>query len=226
MQLEHSFTVPAPPAEAFAVLRDIERIGPCMPGAAIESVDGDSFTGSVKVKVGPIQLTYRGDAEYVDVDPDALTAVIEARGKEQRGSGTAAATVRAQLAAHPDGTKIDVVTDLAVTGKPAQFGRGVLADVGSKLIGEFAHCLADQLGPRPEPQAVTADQQPSREPAGATAGPWDEARPEGIADDLYQVEPEAVDLLSVAGGPVLRRVAPILGILLLLWVVYRLVRHD
>ncbi|HUG85978.1 MAG TPA: SRPBCC family protein, partial [Euzebya sp.] len=146
MELEHTFTVPVPPEQAFTVLQDIERIGPCMPGATIDAVDGKSFTGKVKVKIGPIQVTYAGQAEYASVDADALTAIIKARGKEARGSGTANATVTAAIRAVPDGAEVHVVTDLAITGRPAQFGRGVMEEVGQKLINQFADCLAGTLG--------------------------------------------------------------------------------
>ncbi|TYP88049.1 SRPBCC family protein [Blastococcus xanthinilyticus] len=146
MQLENSFTVPVPVDEAWRVLLDIERIAPCMPGAALDSVDGDDFTGRVKVKLGPINLTYQGKASFVEKDEAAHRAVIDARGKDQRGNGTAAAVVTAQLKAEGSVTRVDVLTDLNITGRPAQFGRGVMTDVGNKLLGQFADKLAAQLG--------------------------------------------------------------------------------
>ena len=146
MQLENSFTVPVPVDEAWRVLLDIERIAPCMPGAALDSVDGDDFTGRVKVKLGPINLTYQGKASFVEKDEAAHRAVIDARGKDQRGNGTAAAEVTATLAAEGSITRVDVLTDLNITGRPAQFGRGVMTDVGNKLLGQFADKLAAQLG--------------------------------------------------------------------------------
>jgi carbon monoxide dehydrogenase subunit G len=146
VQLENSFTVPVPIDEAWRVLLDIERIAPCMPGAALDSVDGDDFTGRVKVKLGPINLTYQGKASFVEKDETAHKAVIDARGKDQRGNGTAAAVVTARLAAEGAITRVDVVTDLNITGRPAQFGRGVMTDVGNKLLGQFADKLAAQLG--------------------------------------------------------------------------------
>src|SRR5881227_2872024 len=132
-----------------------------MPGAALDSVDGDDFTGRVKVKLGPINLTYQGKASFVEKDEAAHRAVIDARGKDQRGNGTASAVITARLA--PDGsvTRVDVVTDLNITGRPAQFGRGVMTDVGNKLLGQFADKLAAQLGegdvevaPTPTPAAT------------------------------------------------------------------------
>ena len=127
MQLEHSFTVPAAVEDAWKVLLDIERIAPCMPGAAIDSVDGDDFTGTVKVKLGPIGLTYKGKASFVEKDPVAHRVAINAQGRDARGNGTAAARVTATLTADGEQTKVDVLTDLDITGKPAQFGR----DLGS-----------------------------------------------------------------------------------------------
>jgi carbon monoxide dehydrogenase subunit G len=146
VQLENSFTVPVPIDEAWRVLLDIERIAPCMPGAALDTVDGDDFTGRVKVKLGPINLTYQGKASFIEKDEAAHKAVIDARGKDQRGNGTAAAVVTAKLAAEGSITRVDVLTDLNITGRPAQFGRGVMTDVGNKLLGQFADKLAAQLG--------------------------------------------------------------------------------
>jgi carbon monoxide dehydrogenase subunit G len=146
VQLENSFTVPVPIDEAWRVLLDIERIAPCMPGAALDSVDGDDFTGRVKVKLGPINLTYQGKASFIEKDEAAHRAVIDAKGKDQRGNGTAAAVVTAKLAPEGAITRVDVLTDLNITGRPAQFGRGVMTDVGNKLLGQFADKLAAQLG--------------------------------------------------------------------------------
>ena len=145
MQIENEFRIPVPPEQAWPVLLDIERIAPCMPGATVTSVDGDAFTGIVKVKVGPITVTYGGNAKFVTKDESTHRAVIEASGKETRGSGTAKATVTAELHDEGGSSRVDVVTDLAITGRPAQFGRGVMADVAAKLITIFADCLAGQL---------------------------------------------------------------------------------
>ncbi|MGN6686299.1 MAG: SRPBCC family protein [Actinomycetales bacterium] len=159
MELEHSFTVPAGVEDAWRTLLDVESIAPCMPGATLESVDGDSFTGKVKVKLGPISITYGGEATFVSKDEASHTAVIEAAGKEARGSGTAKATVTATLTSESaDSTRVDVRTDLNITGRPAQFGRGVMNDVGAKLIGQFADCLAGKMaaGATPSPNAAAA----------------------------------------------------------------------
>ena len=161
MQLEHSFTVPVEVDDAWAVLLDIERIAPCMPGAAIDSVDGDDFTGTVKVKLGPIGLTYKGKASFIEKDVTAHRAVIDARGRDSRGNGTANAKVTATLTSTGGSTEVRVVTDLDITGKPAQFGRGVMVDVGNKLIGQFADCLAGKLAAGDGPAADPADTSPS-----------------------------------------------------------------
>ncbi len=169
MQLENSFTVPVPIEDAWRVLLDIERIAPCMPGAVLDSVDGDAFTGRVKVKLGPIQLTYAGKASFVEKDEAAHRAVIDAKGKDQRGNGTAAAVITARLAEEGAVTRVDVLTDLNITGKPAQFGRGVMTDVGNKLLGQFADKLAAQLAESPDvshDEAAAAQQQ---EPTVTTA---------------------------------------------------------
>lgn len=158
MELNHSFTVPVGVEQAFEVLTDIERIAPCMPGATIDSVDGDEFTGRVKVKVGPMQVTYRGKAKYAELDRENHNAVIEARAQEMRGSGTANATITAELTENgADETAVSVVSNLSITGRPAQFGRGVMNEVGGKLLGQFADCLATRLaGDEEEAPAATA----------------------------------------------------------------------
>src|SRR3954447_7979697 len=178
MKLEHDFTVPAPVDEAWKVLLDVERVAPCMPGATLLTVDGDEFTGTVKVKVGPIQVTYKGQAKFASLDESAHRAVIEATGKEARGSGTAAATVTAVLAdAGGSTTKVTVETELDVTGRPAQFGRGVMAEVAAKLIGQFSSCLADELS-SPATPAPAAGGSGSGNPGTDTAVlPTEPAKP-------------------------------------------------
>ena len=145
MELEHSFTVPVPVDRAWDVLLDVERVAPCMPGASLDSVAGDEIKGRIKVKVGPISMTYAGTARFTERDATTGVMKLEASGKETRGAGTASATVRSELHGEGDETHVVVNTSLNVTGRPAQFGRGVMADVGGKLIGIFAANLADML---------------------------------------------------------------------------------
>jgi carbon monoxide dehydrogenase subunit G len=143
MEMDHSFTVPVPPERAWDVLLDVERIAPCMPGASVDEFDGEVVTGRIKVKVGPVSLTYRGTAKFTERDPDAKVIVLEASGKETRGAGTASATVRATLEPESGGeaTKATMHTTMNVTGRPAQFGRGVMVEVGGKLVEQFAQNL-------------------------------------------------------------------------------------
>ena len=141
MEMDHSFTVPVPPERAWDVLLDVERIAPCMPGASVDEFDGEVVTGRIKVKVGPVSLTYRGTAKFTERDPDAKVIVLEASGKETRGAGTASATVRATLEPGGEGTIANMHTTMNVTGRPAQFGRGVMVEVGGKLVEQFAQNL-------------------------------------------------------------------------------------
>ena len=143
MEMDHSFTVPVPPDRAWDVLLDVERIAPCMPGATVDEFDGEVVTGRIKVKVGPVSLTYRGTAKFTERDPDAKVILLEASGKETRGAGTASATVRATLEPESGGeaTKATMHTTMNVTGRPAQFGRGVMVEVGGKLVEQFAQNL-------------------------------------------------------------------------------------
>ena len=192
MELHHEFTVPVPVEEAWRTLLDIERIAPCMPGATVDEYDGKTVTGSVKVKVGPVTVTYRGTAVFEEQDEVAHRMVLSANGKETRGQGTARATVTGTLAPlDGGGTTVSVRTDLTVTGRPAQFGRGVLAEVGDKLVGQFADCLAQRLDGQ---GAVTAPAEPA--PSAAAA-----RRAEPAAST------ESIDLLRTAGAVVAKRLA-------------------
>lgn len=143
MEMDHSFTVPVPPERAWDVLLDVEKIAPCMPGATVDEFDGEVVTGRIKVKVGPVSLTYRGTAKFTERDPDARVILLEASGKETRGAGTASATVRATLEPESggEGTTATMHTTMNVTGRPAQFGRGVMVEVGGKLVEQFAQNL-------------------------------------------------------------------------------------
>jgi carbon monoxide dehydrogenase subunit G len=160
MELEHSFTIPVPREQAWPILLDVERVAPCMPGASIDSVDGDVISGKIKVKVGPVSLTYAGKARFTEKDEKTRTVVLEASGKETRGSGTASATVKSQLQDEGGQTRVVVHTSMTVTGRPAQFGRGVMAEVGGRIIEKFASNLAAQLASGPAAPA-----------AAGTAGP-------------------------------------------------------
>ncbi|WP_137148667.1 SRPBCC family protein [Mycolicibacterium sp. CR10] len=183
MELNNEFRVAVPAATVWEVFTDVERVAPCLPGATLLSVDGDEFNGAVKVKVGPITVSYKGVASYVEKDATNRRIVLKAEGKETRGNGTAAATVTAQLKGEGDSTHVDIVTDLAISGKAAQFGRGVLADVSGNLIAQFARSLEAELLVGSAPTA-----------APLTAVP--------DADD-------SVDLLKVVAVPMAKRFAPV-----------------
>src|SRR5580693_8806836 len=144
IELDHSFTVPVPPDQAWDVLLDVKTIAPCMPGATVDEVDGDVVNGRIKVKVGPVSLTYKGTAKFTERNPETRVVVVDAAGKETRGAGTASATVRASLTpdASGSGTEVSMHTTMNVTGRPAQFGRGVMVEVGGKLVEQFATNLA------------------------------------------------------------------------------------
>src|SRR5829696_2250399 len=146
MQLEHQLSIPAPIDVVWPALLDPERVAPCVPGATLTGVDGDSFTGTVKVKVGPITLLYKGTGTFTEQDEQARRAVLKASAKDTRGNGTVNATVTLTLAEEGNRTSGVVATDLSITGKPAQFGRGLIADVGGKIIEQFAACLSEKLG--------------------------------------------------------------------------------
>ncbi|MGW6935101.1 SRPBCC family protein [Lentzea sp. NPDC054927] len=193
MKLTHSFVAPAPAEEVWEALIDPERVAPCLPGATLTSVDGKSFSGEVKVKLGPVQLLYRGTSEFVEIDPVLRRAVMKASGKDVRGNGTASAVVTFQV-----GESVEVETDLAITGRPAQLGRGLISEVSGKLVDQFAECLASTLG-SVDPDEVAQQQH------------------------LRVVPDEPIDLIDTAGVPVLKRVLPIAAAVLavVLFVVLR-----
>ncbi|MFD5795515.1 SRPBCC family protein [Streptomyces diastatochromogenes] len=164
MELHHEFTVPVAVDDAWRALLDIERVAPCLPGAVVEEYDGKTVTGSVKVKVGPVSLAYRGTAVFEEQDAAAHRMVLVASGRETRGQGTARATVTGTLSGHDGGTAVSVRTDLTVTGRPAQFGRGLLSEVGDRLVGQFATCLAQRLTEQPPQTAEPPAEEEAAEP--------------------------------------------------------------
>ncbi|MFC5833055.1 SRPBCC family protein [Nonomuraea insulae] len=230
MRFEHEFTVPVAIEQAWAVLLDVERVAPCLPGATLDIFEGDEFTGRMKVKVGPITVTYRGSARFEDVDKDSYSLSIQATGKEARGSGTAAATVKARMQERDEATLVTVETTFNVTGRPAQFGRGVMAEVGGKLIERFATNLAALLSESTvEPTPVQGQGQEEERHLSAVPVPeQQDARPAGTLRTSRTPDEEALDLLEIAGQPLLKRLAPIAGILvgllILAWVIRRLMR--
>ncbi|HVV12847.1 SRPBCC family protein [Amycolatopsis sp.] len=203
MRLDHEFTVPAPPAQVWRAVTDPESVAPCMPGATLTKVEGDSFTGNVKVKLGPISLLYKGSGEFLEKDESARKIVIKASGKDSRGAGTAAATVTVTLVEDGSGTKGKVETDLNVTGRPAQFGRGMISEVGGKILDQFAQNLAEKLGAGEEPEPAAAAQQPEA-PAGEPKPKLESVKP-------APKEAEAIDLFDYAGSSVAKRLGPVIA---------------
>jgi len=205
MQITDTFRVEVPVEQAWKVLLDVERIAPCMPGAQLQEVEGDEYRGIVKIKVGPITAQYKGVARIVEADESARRIVLKGEGRDTRGQGNASATVTALLAASDGGTDVSIETDLQVTGKVAQFGRGVMADVSAKLLGQFVECLHSSVlaGDDADAGAEAAPQAP---PA-AHAAPSEEAGT-GVRT-IDAPEAEAVDLAKVAGGAVAKRLVPL-----------------
>ncbi|MGO9778241.1 MAG: SRPBCC family protein [Streptosporangiaceae bacterium] len=288
MELDHSFTVPVPPDQAWDVLLDVQKIAPCMPGAQVDGVEGDDVAGRLKVRVGPVSLTYKGTASFTDRDAAERSILVEASGKEMRGAGTASATVRAALSpdngSGDESTLVTMHTTLNVTGRPAQFGRGVIAEVGSRLIDKFADNLAQQLtggGPAAEaplagaavpatgspaasaaavpgappvpPPSAAAEagtgttagagettgtgEPPAAPPAAATqvpvrsvAAPQATVRtvPEPVPPATAPDQEDSLDLLSLVGPVIVKRLAPVVGAAvaagLITWGVRRIVR--
>jgi carbon monoxide dehydrogenase subunit G len=228
IELDNSFTVPVPPEQAWDVLLDVERIAPCMPGASVLSVDGDEIEGQVKVKLGPLSLTYKGTAKFTEKDQESRTIAIEASGKETRGAGTASANVTASLKAGDTGaeTVVSIHTSLNVTGRPAQFGRSLLPEVSGKLIQQFATNLeamitadtatdetatdqtaapATDAAPAPETGKVPADA-----PVQATTGVAAPAAAKPTAPVVKQEE--SLNAFKFVVVPILKRLIPVAAV--------------
>ncbi len=225
MELDNSFTVPVPPDRAWDVLLDVEGIAPCMPGATVDEFDGEVVTGRIKVKVGPVSLTYRGTAKFIERDPAAQVVVVEASGKETRGAGTASATVRASLEPEASGaaTKVTMHTTMNVTGRPAQFGRGVMVEVGGKLVEKFAENLAQLIsgdGAAATDSAAAGDASTDGASAGqpavtAEAGPGS-TQPSVVipvastaSAPPAQQSDDSINLVRLVGPAILKRVIPV-----------------
>lgn len=211
MELNNDFEVAAPIGLVWSVLTDVERIAPCLPGAQLLEIEGDEFRGVVKIKVGPITAQYKGAASFLERDDTGYRAVLRAEGRDTRGAGNAAADITAELEATDVGTKVTVTTDLTVTGKVAQFGRGVMADVSKKLMGQFADNLSDLMAASSDEADadVAIDDAAAEAPAdGAEAGATADEAPAVRVVDAPEVE--AIDLLGAAGAPVLKRLVPTL----------------
>jgi carbon monoxide dehydrogenase subunit G len=280
-KLLNEFTVGRPIAQTWEVLTDVERIAPCMPGATLEEIEGDTFRGVVKVKLGSISTAFKGQANFVERDDAAHRAVLKAEGRDTTGKGNASAMITAQLdSVDADTTKVVVETDLHITGKVAQFGRGIMGDVSKKLMNQFAANLNTMLDQQPAAAAPAKSSAASAEPAakssaasaepaakssaalaepaakssaasaepaassaakGATepaaneapsAAPADRATGNGAttasAPTVRKIDGPAaapIELSDVAGSAILKRLLPLVGGLVLLWVVVRRLRR-
>ncbi|HET6698442.1 MAG TPA: SRPBCC family protein [Nocardioidaceae bacterium] len=232
MELQHRFTVPAPVEQTWSAFNDIESVAGCFPGATVTSVDGDDFQGTCKVKLGPIALTYSGSGTFVERDEAAYRFVIEAKGKDKRGNGTAAATVTAVLSAEAaDRTAVEVGTDLAITGKPAQFGRGVIQDVSDKLLQQFVDCLQSKVGAPQQGETEPEPEGPPEPAAQPAAQPGAEPAPQPAAEPARQTAASSMDGQDALdlGATVLPALAraywkQAAGVLLALLVLRRLLR--
>ncbi|MGH9274395.1 MAG: SRPBCC domain-containing protein [Acidimicrobiales bacterium] len=242
MELTNEFRVGVPIEQAWEVLTDVERIAPCMPGAQLQEIEGDEYRGVVRIKVGPITAQYKGQATFVDQDEVNRVAVLRAEGRETRGQGNANATITATLVPDGEGTAVTVVTDLVVTGRVAQFGRGVLAEVSAKLLDQFVDCLEKTVLAEPTtPASSPADTAPAeRPPVGPPATVMTEAEqtapakpaptvaaapqptPRPAVRKIDSPEPAPVNLLDAAGSPVAKRVGPVLAVIAIVWLLKKL----
>jgi uncharacterized protein len=232
VKIEDQFTVDVPVEEAWKVLLDVERIAPCLPGAQLQEIEGDEYRGIVKIKVGPITAQYKGVAQITEADETNHVVVLKAEGRDVRGQGNASATVTATLVPDGGGTTVKIDTDLNITGKVAQFGRGVMADVSGKLLGQFADNLKRDVlsgtpstpattaapatapspadGPAPAAASTTTDPAPGAAASPAAAGTAQaDAGAENKVRTIDSPEPEPVDLMDAAGGAVGKRIIPV-----------------
>jgi uncharacterized protein len=221
-QLVNEFTVNRPIDEAWAVITDVEKIAPCLPGAQLQEIEGDVYRGIVKIKLGSITPQFKGQASFIDRDDAAHTATLKAEGRDTGGRGNASAEIAAQAESlSPTSTRVVVTTDLHITGKVAQFGRGIIGDVSKKLMAQFAGNLNTMLDA--EPQATNGDTSAAAEPA--TADTPHAAAPAAEAPKVRKIDSpasEPVDLAGMAGPAILKRLVPVIaGLLLLLFILRR-----
>jgi len=215
MDLNHEFEVPVTVDEAWKILTDVERIAPCLPGAELQEVEGDTYRGVVKVKVGPIQAQFKGQASFVERDDTAHKAVLRGEGRDTGGKGNASALITAQLTGITSGsTKVEVTTDLSITGKIAQFGRGAMADISDKILGQFVENLNTLIASQPAAPSATAAEAPA---ATQSAAPSDGPR------KIDGPEAKPIDLLDAAGAPILKRALPVVVVVaaVIVWLVVK-----
>jgi uncharacterized protein len=248
MKLENEFTVPASIDQAWAVLLDVPRVAPCLPGATVEPGGGEDgeFKGQMKIKIGPITASYKGTVKIQETDESAHRVAMRAQAKDARGQGTAAATITSTMEEVSEGTKVNVVTDMRVTGPAAQFGRGVMQDVSAKLMTRFAECLAEQMQARPDvevkAQAPAEAPAPAAEPATTVADTGVPGASSGVS--TAEAEPaipsassgastataerptdDVLDLGEASREAVLKRALPVIGAVVALLILLRIIRR-
>ena len=211
MEMSNEIEVNASASDVWAAFNDVERIAPCLPGAQLTEVEGEEYRGVVKVKVGPVNAQYKGKATFTERDQDGMKVVILAEGRETRGQGNASATITATVEAlGDDRTKVGVTTDLKITGKVAQIGRNLIPDVSAKIMDQFADNLEAMLSDSSSDDA-SSESDASADDSGVRA--------------VSSPEPEAVDLLDVAGPPAAKKFGPIAGLVAALWIVRRIFKR-
>jgi carbon monoxide dehydrogenase subunit G len=235
--MENEFTVDAPVEQAWETLLDLERITPCLPGAALEEESGDEYKGTMTIRLGPVTQKYNGTVSFAETDEEARRAVLKADGKDARGQGTASATITSTLSEEDGGTKVRVETDMHLTGRAAQFGRGVQQEVATKLINQFAECLEKEImgeNIREEPEQPSEPEQAeetaemeeavSADGSGAEEGAEEEEKPKRrIIQQDHDVEP--LDLGEASREAVIKRVVPLAAgvgaLVVVLWLLRR-----
>jgi carbon monoxide dehydrogenase subunit G len=235
--MENEFTVDAPVEQAWETLLDLERITPCLPGAALEEESGDEYKGTMTIRLGPVTQKYNGTVSFEETDEESRRAVLKADGKDARGQGTASATITSTLSEEDGGTKVRVETDMHLTGRAAQFGRGVQQEVATKLINQFAECLEKEImgeNIREEPEQPSEPEQAeetaeteeavSADGSGAEEGAEEEEKPKRrIIQQDHDVEP--LDLGEASREAVIKRVVPLAAgvgaLIVVLWLLRR-----
>ena len=218
MDLNHQFEVPVPVEEAWKILTDVERIAPCLPGAELQEVEGDTYRGVVKVKVGPIQAQFKGQASFIERDDAGHKAVLKGEGRDTGGKGNAAAVITAQLSAlSPTNTECKVHTDLSITGKVAQFGRGAMADISEKILAQFVVNLNELIATQPASTTAATDTAQASATSTNTA-----STTEGVRK-IEGPEAKPSDLLDAAGAPILKRALPVVVVVaaVVIWLIAR-----
>ena len=217
MRIENDMHVAASIDEAWALLTDIPAIAPCLPGAELTGHEGDTYEGTMKVKVGPVTAEYSGTATVVEMDEASRTVKLTASGRDKRGAGNASADIQASMVEADGGTTVSIATDLKVSGKVAQFGRGVMADISKKLLGQFAECIEGKLQSPEEVADAIATESAAMNGASGTTDSAASSTSSSSDDDV-------LDLMDVAGGALAKRLVPVVGGVVAAIIIYLIVR--